>query len=107
MPVGQLCGIRFNRLDHLVGRDEIHASREIADSINTEVLWLVFLVTVAQGHASRPPTAAGRAARKLADGVKEAMSRIRLPSGGFTTTGDYHTWPDCRLARFALDGSRQ
>ena len=107
MPLGSSREVRFNRPNDVARRNEVHTSREVANRIDTEMLRLVLLVTVAQGHASRPPAAARGTAGQLANGVKKSMSRILLPGRWFASPGDHDARTNIGFTRLALHGSRE
>ena len=102
-------GITLHGAHHVLHGDHIHAAGQDHPAAHGDGLGaqaLVLLIPVAQGLDAAFPAAARGAARKLADGVEEAVSGILLPLRGLAAPGNDDARTQ-RGARAARDGGGQ
>src|SRR5438034_10853208 len=75
------------RLNDLLGPDEMHASWQILNDIDTQVFWFILLVAITQWNAPGAPAAPFSTAGEHANGVEKLVRGISFPIGRFAASG--------------------
>jgi hypothetical protein len=89
VPDSSALEVKADSTNNIGSRDDVHASGQFANDIDTQVMGQIFLIAVSKRNDPRLPASAAITAEEATVGVDVLVMRVRFPVRGFSTAG-YH-----------------